>query len=199
VIVFAHPVPIRATVLEVDWRSAGLKAGAGALRDHHERWLRDAMDAAWRRKTSDTRADGKVVWSCPPDAGVKFCRIILRGDGGKRARSPGRARYKPQNHRAGNAGDCGLPLATTLVCFFHSHAGLWVRAKAPGIPCALLVLEGGLLKETRACCAARTLMHVAVIARSESDEAIQIVAMELWIGSAQPVIGRAFARPVGSQ
>jgi hypothetical protein len=37
-------------------------------------------------------------------------------------------------------------------------------------------------------------MHVAVIARSESDEAIQIVAMELWIASAQPVIGRAFAR-----
>jgi hypothetical protein len=30
------------------------------------------MDAAWRRKTSDTRADGKVVWSCPPTLGSSF-------------------------------------------------------------------------------------------------------------------------------
>jgi hypothetical protein len=50
----------------------------------------------WRRKTGGADADGKVVWSWRPDAGAKFLRSkLLRSDGGKRARSPGRARYKP--------------------------------------------------------------------------------------------------------
>jgi hypothetical protein len=45
------------------------------------------------RETSDTEADGEGVWSWRPDAGVKFLRSkLLRDDGGKRARSPGRAR-----------------------------------------------------------------------------------------------------------
>jgi len=38
----------------------------------------------------------KDVWSWRPDAGVKFVRRkLLRGDGGKKARSPRRARNKP--------------------------------------------------------------------------------------------------------
>src|ERR1700724_4044999 len=38
-------------------------------------------------------ADGEGVWSWRPDAGAKFLRSKpLRDDGGKRARSPGRAR-----------------------------------------------------------------------------------------------------------
>jgi hypothetical protein len=54
------------------------------------RWTRQC------RKTSDTGADGEGVWSWRPDAGAKFLRSkLLRNDGGKRARSPGRARYKP--------------------------------------------------------------------------------------------------------
>jgi len=35
----------------------------------------------------------------------------------------------------------GLPVVTTLVCFFSSHAGPWVLAEAPGIPCALFQLR----------------------------------------------------------
>jgi hypothetical protein len=38
--------------------------------------------------TSGAEADGKIVWSCHPDAGVKSA-IRSAGDGGKRARSPG--------------------------------------------------------------------------------------------------------------
>ena len=34
----------------------------GALRDRHERWERDAVDAEVSL-TSDTNADGEVVWS----------------------------------------------------------------------------------------------------------------------------------------
>jgi len=34
-------------------------------------------------------ADGEVVWSWRPDADVKFRGCDPRGDGGKKARSPG--------------------------------------------------------------------------------------------------------------
>ena len=33
-------------------------------------------------KTSNKGADGKVVWSWPPDAGVKLCGDDPQGDGG---------------------------------------------------------------------------------------------------------------------
>jgi hypothetical protein len=47
-------------------------------------------------KTNVTEADGEAVWSRRPDAGVKFPRSKLLGnDGGKKARSPRRARNKP--------------------------------------------------------------------------------------------------------
>jgi hypothetical protein len=52
------------------------------------------MDAAVSNDDDDTDADGKAVWSWRPDAGVKFAGQPA-GDGGKQARSPGRARYKP--------------------------------------------------------------------------------------------------------
>jgi hypothetical protein len=42
-------------------------------------------------------------------------------------------------------------------------------------------------------------MHTAVIARSDSDEAIHASACCDMDCFAEPVIGRAFARPVGSQ
>ena len=45
-------------------------------------------------KTSALEADGEVVWSRRPDAGVKFA-LRRAGDGGKKARSPRRARNKP--------------------------------------------------------------------------------------------------------
>ncbi len=54
--------------------------------------------------TRDAEADGEVVWSWRLDAGVKLWRhvgptglrqTLIRNDGDKRARSPGRARSKP--------------------------------------------------------------------------------------------------------
>ncbi len=41
------------------------------------------------------QADGEVVWSWRPDAGAKACGSDPQDDGGKRARSPGRARRTP--------------------------------------------------------------------------------------------------------
>src|SRR5229473_7795806 len=58
-------------------------------------------------------------------------------DGGKRARSPGRARHKPLKPlRAEMPGDSGVPVATTRV-LSTLHTGLRVQ-RAPGIPHALL-------------------------------------------------------------
>ena len=67
----------------------------GALRNvNNARW--DAVDAALAQDERKPLADGEVVWSWRRDAGVKFLRSrLLGGDGGKKARSPGRARYKP--------------------------------------------------------------------------------------------------------
>ncbi len=52
------------------------------------------MDAS-AAQTSAVNADGKGVWSWHPDAGVKLAKRRFADDGGKKARSPGRARYKP--------------------------------------------------------------------------------------------------------
>ena len=54
---------------------------------------RDAVDADVPR-TNGMEAYGEVVWSRRPDAGVKFAESFA-SDGGKKARSPRRARYKP--------------------------------------------------------------------------------------------------------
>jgi hypothetical protein len=45
------------------------------------------------RQTSGTGADGEVVWFWRPDAGAKLMRskLLLRGDGGKKARFTGKS------------------------------------------------------------------------------------------------------------
>jgi len=52
------------------------------------RWPLEAL------KTRALSCGGEDVWSWRPDAGVKSAATSA-GDGGKKARSPGRARYKP--------------------------------------------------------------------------------------------------------
>src|SRR5713101_1061039 len=94
----------------------------------------------------------RTAKSCGPDAPtlassfaeVKSARpgldkTISADDGGKRARSPGRARRKPLKPlRAGMPGDSGVPVASTPV-LSTLHRGLRVQ-RAPGIPHAL---QGG--------------------------------------------------------
>ena len=54
------------------------------------------MDAMARR-TNAVIVDGEVVWSWHPDADAKLATMLAHraGDGGKKARSPRRARRKP--------------------------------------------------------------------------------------------------------
>jgi hypothetical protein len=105
----------------------------GALRDRHGRWARDAMDAAMC-ETNALPADGEVVWSWRPDAGVKFAGDDPANDGGKKARSPGRARNKLLKPSRGECRTLAVPVVTMLVWFFNSHARLWVRAAHPVFP-----------------------------------------------------------------
>jgi hypothetical protein len=75
------------------------------------------------------------------------------GDGGKKARSPGRARRKPLKPFAqGMPGRSGVPVVTTLVCFFSVARETAGAVDAPGIPCALY-FEGGCHQLGRACVA----------------------------------------------
>jgi hypothetical protein len=89
--------------------------------------VRDAMDveaaSAFCARTNGAFADGEVVWFWRPDAGAKFVARSTN-DGGKKARSPGRARRKPLKPlRRECWNDFGGPVATTLVCFFHFARG----------------------------------------------------------------------------
>src|SRR5436190_10653874 len=130
----------------------------------------------------------------------------------RRIRSPGRARNKPLKPLRG---ECrvisGVTVVTTLVCSLHlSHARLRVH-RAPGIPCALCYRGpkkihanlGRLAPWDRG-------VVLDVIARSDLSAVAQRAKAEATKQStlqfrgnmdcfAQPVIGRAFARPAGSQ
>ena len=63
-------------------------------------------------------------------------------DGGKTNSSPGRARHKPSNHCAGNAGVLRLYLYARVriyLCTLHTRPRV---QQAPGIPCSLVLREG---------------------------------------------------------
>ena len=77
-----------------------------------------SRERLFKRRTSDAGADGEVVWSWRPDAGAKPCvmraepnrakmRCYLQGDGGKRARSPERARISRKTIAQGRPDDFG--------------------------------------------------------------------------------------------
>jgi hypothetical protein len=68
----------------------------GAFRDRHGRWVRDTMDAMARADGRRMLRTAKPSGPDAPTLAFKSLRSkLLRGDGGKKARSPGRARSKP--------------------------------------------------------------------------------------------------------
>src|SRR5258707_14535895 len=81
-----------------------------------------------------------------------------QGDGGKRARSPGRARSKPLKplRREGRFGPVNLWCLPT--CFLPMHVGPRVH-RTPGFPCALCLSEGQRPGMTRAPLVAGTNAH----------------------------------------
>src|SRR5882757_5348256 len=114
---------------EGPWPSSRTRGG---MRWTRQRFAREAIAGRVERPVSDQQhADerccsvrrSRVVLS--PDAGVKFAEVksalpgadntISADDGGKKARSPGRARSKPLKPlRAGTAGDSGVLVVTRV-------------------------------------------------------------------------------------
>jgi len=81
------------------------------------------MDAGGAADESAILADGEVVWSWRPDAGVKFADENSASEGGKKARSPGRARRTPLKPlRAGMPGDPGATVVTNARAFYTTRA-----------------------------------------------------------------------------
>ena len=95
----------------------------------------------WTRRRADECAErgrrSRVVLT--PRRWRQVSRDIPRGDGGKRARSPGRARRKPLKPLRG---ECrmfsGVTVVTMLACLFYFTCEAAGASCAPGIPCALL-------------------------------------------------------------
>jgi hypothetical protein len=86
------------------------------------------MDAI-SQQTNVGIADGEVVWSWRPDAGVKSAKMLphLADDGGKRARSQGRARISRKTIAQGRPDDrLNLWFCRVLL----SARGPWVPAGA---------------------------------------------------------------------
>src|SRR5579872_1100889 len=77
------------------------------------------------------------------------CMRIAAGDGDKKARSPGRARRKPlKPFVQGVPETFGVPVVTTLVCFFQFAYGAAGAAEHPAFP-APSFSEGRDLAKTR--------------------------------------------------
>jgi hypothetical protein len=91
----------------------------GALRDRHERWARDAMDAEAAPDERGTMRTSKGVWSRPPDAGVKSADWLMSsaGDGGKKSPVTEESALYAVNHRAGKAGVFPVEPVVLPPCF----------------------------------------------------------------------------------
>jgi hypothetical protein len=96
--------------------TAPSRASRRAYRDRHETWC----GMRWTRgraRTTRSSADSEVVWSWPPDAGVKLAgdpRATVANKPG----TPGRSRISCNTIAQGMPVSFGVPSVTTLVCFF---------------------------------------------------------------------------------
>ena len=128
----------------------------------------------------------------------------------KKPGTPGRPRISRNTIAQGMSDRFDVPVVSLLVCFFHSHARLRVRL-ASGIPCALRFSRvnsmhhpGGIrrgnadVRLSRRHCEERS-DDLSAVAQRAKVEAIHSAASGEMDCVAEPVIGRAFARPVGSQ
>jgi hypothetical protein len=105
------------------------------------RWTRWYQRASLAR-TSDAVADGEVVWSWHPDADAKSARRFA-DDGGKKARSPGRARIIRKTIAWGMPDVSGASAVNTGVHTHYPIAHTRLRVHwAPGIPRALCSSKG---------------------------------------------------------
>jgi hypothetical protein len=116
-------------------RQARESVRRAVIREWAQRARRTALTRTAKPCGPDTRGWVKlpVAHSIQPD----LLRHQAGGDGGQRNSAPGRARHKPSDHCAGNAGVLRLYLYARVRILSHLlHTRPRVR-QAPGIPCSL--------------------------------------------------------------
>src|SRR5579871_6030223 len=145
------------------------------------RWTR------WRRKTCGAKADGEVVWSWRLDAGVNSRQCFaLRGDGDKKARSPGRARRKPLKPLRREGRESPANLWWTYLRAFYFCTRSCGCASAPGFPCALS--QEGLRSKLGRPRVAR-LRHVVIASEAKQSSP---PAERFWIASSLTLLAMTF-------
>ena len=110
------------------------------------------MDAVAREDEARCLRTAKPCGPDAPTLAFKSRRSVCVDDGGKKARSPGRARSKPLKplRREGRMTP-PLPVATTLVCFLFCTRGCGC-GEHPVFPAPSLFSEGDISKaRTRLC------------------------------------------------
>jgi len=81
-------------------------SAGGAYRDRHGRWVRDAMDAGVSQGVRHD-ADGEIVWSRSPDAGIEPAGGDLQAAVANKPGTPGRSRISRNTIAQGRPGRSG--------------------------------------------------------------------------------------------
>ena len=139
-------------------------------------------------------------------------KTLSAGDGGKRARSPGRARRKPLKPlRAGMPGDSGVLVvtrvrSTTTKCTRGRGCNGHPAFPTPSLGGRFINGSGASRGEVvnvrleleRRHCGASEASKQSILSFSITRQAEIHTPPGVWIASRAPVVGRAFARPVGA-
>jgi hypothetical protein len=106
----------------------------------------------WTRAAFRRTAQARTAKACGPGTPGLVLRSRVpspRTTVTKRSWTPGRARHKRSNHRAGNVDVSASPVVTTLVCFLHFAHKAAGAAKHPAFP-APSFSKGACRHKTRA-------------------------------------------------
>ena len=134
-----------------------------------------------------TKRRRRTVKSCGPGAAtlasIPVC-LCGPGNGGKRGRSPGRARNKPSNHCAGKAGMSWLYLSNPCALFYYPLHTVLRVPPAPGLPCALYTEGANEIAKLRRKLRLENEIACSLHRHCERSEAIQLRrSKESWIAS----------------
>jgi hypothetical protein len=146
----------------------------------------------------------RTAKSCGPDAPTLASSLrsrigptglrqdISAGDGGKRARSPGRARRKPLKPlRAGMPGDSGVLVYSCAFYQYQVHTRPRVQ-RASGVPHALFWARASSTPRAHRVARAKSYADSSSLRAAKQSTFLSVAAaMDCF---AEPVIGRAFAR-----